>query len=53
MKTKKDAFERRDAYSAQVVELKKQIDERDEIIRQLNEALSSALDELTTPDRAA
>jgi hypothetical protein len=36
-----------------IEELKKQLDERDEIIRQLNEALSLALDELTAPDRAA
>lgn len=39
--------------SLRVEELKKQIDERDEVIRQLNEALSLALDELTAPERAA
>lgn len=39
--------------SLRIEDLKKQLDERDEIIRQLNEALSRALDELTAPERAA
>ena len=39
--------------SPAVAELKAQIDERDEIIRLLNEALSRALDELTLDARAA
>ena len=34
-------------------ELSREIDERDETIRLLNEALSRALDELTGEDRAA
>lgn len=36
-----------------IEELHAEIDERDEIIRQLNAALSLALDELTLPKRAA
>ena len=39
--------------SPRVVELEAQIDERDEIIRLLNEALSRALDELTDGRQAA
>jgi hypothetical protein len=38
---------------ARIRELEAQIDERDEIIRLLNEALSKALDELNKPDLAA
>jgi hypothetical protein len=38
---------------ARVAELEAEIDERDETIRLLNEALSRALDELTAFDRAA
>jgi len=36
-----------------ITELRAQIDQRDETIRLLNEALSRALDELTELDRAA
>jgi hypothetical protein len=36
-----------------IVEMEAQIDERDETIRLLNEALSRALDELNMLDRAA
>ncbi len=36
-----------------VAELEEEIDERDETIRLLNEALSRALDELAALDRAA
>jgi len=39
--------------SPRVIELQAQIDERDEIIRLLNEALSRALDELTDGRQAA
>ncbi|HEY8173578.1 MAG TPA: hypothetical protein VIH21_10880 [Dehalococcoidia bacterium] len=39
--------------SLRIEDLRKQLEERDEIIRQLNEALSLALDELTAPGRAA
>ncbi len=39
--------------SPRVIELQAQIDERDEIIRLLNEALSRALDELTDARQAA
>jgi hypothetical protein len=38
---------------AGIAELRSQIDQRDETIRLLNEALSRALDELTELDRAA
>lgn len=39
--------------SSRIAGLEAAIDERDEIIRTLNEALSRALDELTSPYRAA
>ncbi len=39
--------------AGRVVELETKIDERDEIIRLLNEALSRALDELTVLGNAA
>ena len=38
---------------ARIAELEVEIDERDETIRLLNEALSRALDELAALDRAA
>ena len=49
--TPTDAGRRRK--SPRVIELEAQIDERDEIIRLLNEALSRALDELTDGRQAA
>jgi len=44
---------RRKQKGERVGELSSEIDERDEAIRLLNEALSRALDELTSEDRAA
>jgi hypothetical protein len=45
---------RREPTPETIRELEAEIDERDEIIRQLNEALSRALDELTSePELAA
>jgi hypothetical protein len=45
--------QQRKGASITITELRSQIDQRDETIRLLNEALSRALDELTELDRAA
>jgi hypothetical protein len=45
--------QRRKQNDDRIGELSREIDERDETIRLLNEALSRALDELTGEDRAA
>lgn len=43
----------RDLDRAHIIALKRQLDERDQIIRELNEALSHALDELARPQPRA
>ncbi len=51
---KSDAEKKQDGRKApRIIELETQIDERDETIRLLNEALSRALDELNALNEAA
>lgn len=53
METESEDRKRRGRKSDRIAELEAQVDERDETIRLLNEALSRALDELNPLDKAA